>query len=282
MESTRRRNTTKMEGIQVWDASSGRALRRLATDWVTQLAFSPDGRYLVAADLQGLRLWELATGQVVLHHKAHEKMRGSYGPSFASCLSFAPDGRSLATGHVDSTILIWNMAPPVDPATTEDLSHSWDALAGSDAVKAYAASWRLADIPTQALPLLRKRLRPAAPAPAEQTRRLLADLDSDEFRRREAAAARLRELGDRAAGAMRKTLEAKPTLETRRRVEALLKALEEPPSGETLRALRAVAVLERIGTPEARELLKELADGDPDARLTRAARASRQRLVERH
>ncbi|HEY7425409.1 MAG TPA: hypothetical protein VH682_14355, partial [Gemmataceae bacterium] len=267
-------------GIQVWDAASGRALRLLVTDWVGYLAFSPDGRYLAAADLQGLRLWELATGKVVLRHKAHEKMRGSYGSSFASCLSFAPDGRSLATGHVDSTVLIWNLVPPADPSTTVDLSRSWDALAGSDAVKAYAASWRLSDAPTQALPFFRKRLQPAVPASAERTRRLLDDLDSDEFSRREAATARLRELGDRVAGTLRKTLKANPTLETRRRVEALLKALEESPSGEMLRAIRATAVLERIGTPEVREMLKGLADGDPEARLTQAAHASWKRLTK--
>jgi hypothetical protein len=123
-------------------------------------------------------------------------------------------------------------------------------------------------------------LRPAAPAPAEQSRPLLADLDSNEFRRREAAVAGLRQLGDRAETAMREALKAKPSLEMRRRLEALLKALEESPSGEMLRAMRAAAVLERIGTSEARELLKALAEGDPGARLTREAKASRQRLAK--
>ncbi|HEY7314741.1 MAG TPA: sigma-70 family RNA polymerase sigma factor [Gemmataceae bacterium] len=272
--------TTKMDRIQIWDAASGQALRRIVTDWVGQLAFSPDGRYLAAADLQGLRLWELATGQVVMRHKAHERMRGSYGDSFASCLSFAPDGRSLATGHLDSTVLLWSLAPPAGTATPEELSRCWDALAGADAAKAYAASWRLSDAPAPALPFLRKRLRPAAPAPAEQSRPLLADLDSNEFRRREAAVAGLRQLGDRAETAMREALKAKPSLEMRRRLEALLKALEESPSGEMLRAMRAAAVLERIGTSEARELLKALAEGDPGARLTREAKASRQRLAK--
>ncbi len=274
--------STKMEGIQIWDAASGRAVSRIPTDWVGQIAFSPDARYLAAADKNGLRLWELATGAVVVRHKAHERMQGSYGNSFASCVSFAPDGRTLATGHVDATVLIWEMAPSVRPASADDLPHLWDELAGADAAKAYAAFWRLKDTPKQTLLFLRKRLQPASPIPAEQTRPLLADLDSSDFRRREAASVRLRELDSQAETALREALKANPSLEQRRRVEALLQVLEGPLSGKTLRGLRAVAVLERIATPEARGLLKELTGGDPTARLTREAKASLECLAKRH
>jgi hypothetical protein len=51
--------------------------------------------------------------------------------------------------------------------------------------------------------------------------------------------------------------------------------------GEWLRAIRAVAVLEHIGTPEAHELLQSLAGGTPESRLTREAKASLQRLAKR-
>ena len=48
--------------------------------------------------------------------------------------------------------------------------------------------------------------------------------------------------------------------------------------GERLRELRAVAILERIRTPEAQKQLDELASGVPDARLTREAAAAVARL----
>src|SRR5262249_54989001 len=121
--------------------------------------------------------------------------------------------------------------------------------------------------------------RPVSPAPAATVRPLLADLDSDDFRKREAAVTRLRELGDRAGAALREAVKAKPPPEKRRRLEALLNALEGTPSGAALREVRAVAVLERVGTPEARGLLKELAGGAADARLTRDAKASLERLA---
>ncbi|QEH33002.1 hypothetical protein OJF2_14940 [Aquisphaera giovannonii] len=47
------------------------------------------------------------------------------------------------------------------------------------------------------------------------------------------------------------------------------------------RAVRAIALLEHIGTPEARALLKDLASGHPDAQPTRAAAEALRRLEEK-
>ena len=46
--------------------------------------------------------------------------------------------------------------------------------------------------------------------------------------------------------------------------------------------MRAVAVLEDIANPEARELLQKLAEGAPEGRLTQEAKASLERLAKRH
>jgi len=55
-------------------------------------------------------------------------------------------------------------------------------------------------------------------------------------------------------------------------------AEDAPPSPEQLRTLRAVAVLEQLGTPEARGLLDKLAQGAPGALVTEEAKAARERL----
>jgi hypothetical protein len=47
---------------------------------------------------------------------------------------------------------------------------------------------------------------------------------------------------------------------------------------EALRAIRAVEVLEQLGTPEARQVLQNLADGAPGHKLTRHAEAALKRL----
>src|SRR5262249_14954338 len=51
-----------------------------------------------------------------------------------------------------------------------------------------------------------------------------------------------------------------------------------PASGELLRSLRALEVLEDIGTPPAQQVLQTLAEGFPEARITWEAKASLSRL----
>jgi len=66
-----------------------------------------------------------------------------------------------------------------------------------------------------------------------------------------------------------------------RRLQGLLDDITQHqwhPTPEDLRQLRAVEVLERIDTPEARRLLEMLADGAAGARLTREARDAIRRL----
>jgi hypothetical protein len=62
-------------------------------------------------------------------------------------------------------------------------------------------------------------------------------------------------------------------------VESLLDKLDS--SGETRLAQRGVRLLERLGSPEARKLLEELARGEPEAMKTREAKAALQRLADR-
>ena len=55
----------------------------------------------------------------------------------------------------------------------------------------------------------------------------------------------------------------------------------DAPSPETIRTIRAMMVLERIRTPEAKNALEMLAKGAPGARETEEAKASLERLTRR-
>lgn len=156
----------------------------------------------------------------------------------------------------------------------------WHALSGGDPARAHPAAVKLIAHPGLAVPLLRDRLLPVPAPDPEKIAGLLADLDAREFGTRQRAATELEKLGELIEPALKEALAAQPGLERRQRLELvqdrLISAAAKPPA-EQLQALRAVEVLERIGTEDAREVLRKLAGGAAGARLTREARGAVER-----
>jgi RNA polymerase sigma factor (sigma-70 family) len=272
----------EVKGIQLWRTDTGRPLMRLPVQAFCRFTFSPDGRFLVTANDESIDLWEIASAKQVFHRLVSGRVLGDI-----PALAFAPDGRTLATGLRDATILIWDVMPASretsHPLSAAQLDRLWTDLAASDAALAYRALGRSIAHPSETLPLLRERLHPLTAIPTEDAKRFLADLDSEQFARREAASQRLADLGERVEPALREALDKKPSLELRRRIEHLLARLspEVIDAPEMLRELRAVCVLEQIDTPESRRQLEALAKGMATARLTREAKAALGRLAAR-
>src|SRR5262249_32850079 len=154
----------------------------------------------------------------------------------------------------------------------------WSALTGTDAAKAFDAIWWLASVPKDSVPFLMKRLRPAVAVDQQRAARLVADLDSKSFATRKKAAEELEQLGEGTVPALRKALEGKPAVETRRRVEELLERLTDL-SPQRLQVARAIEVLEAVGNREALRVLEKLAGGLPGARTTEEAAAASKRLA---
>jgi hypothetical protein len=135
--------------------------------------------------------------------------------------------------------------------------------------------------PTTFVPFLAESLRSVPDADGDRIRRLIRELDSDEFDTRERASTELAHVVDAAESELRAAVRESRSAEVRRRAALLLQGLQGwqyPMSGEALRSVRAIEVLERIATPEARKLLRDLARGAPGARLTREAAAALKRL----
>jgi RNA polymerase sigma factor (sigma-70 family) len=272
--------TTSAENVhtlRLWEVATAAELVALPTVNDPRIAFCADSRVLaMPAPAQEILLWDVRRG------KELRRIKG-FGADVTS-LAFSPDGGRLASGLSDSTLLVWDVAATrkagkpggleaVDPA------QAWFDL-GADAPKAFAARAALAESPEKTVSLLKERMKPVQAVDVRRLRRLLADLDSDRFAVREEARKGLEEMGELAVEAMRQTLADKPTLEVRQRIEALLGKLRGPITRpEMLRGLRAVAVLEDIATPGARQVLETLAKGAPEARLTQEAKASLNRLA---
>jgi RNA polymerase sigma factor (sigma-70 family) len=270
--------------VQLWETASGKERVQFPDQPPgAEMIFSADGRILVLTDDHGaLRLCLAATGKELRRLQGH---RGSR----VTCLAISTDGKTLASGSWDTSALVWDISlvlarkgdtpGELDPRQMEAL---WTALAGDDAARAYGAINSLAAAPGQAVAFLGARLRPVSVVEPRQTTRLLADLDSDDFAVREKAATELEKLGESAEPALRKALETKPSPEVRRRVGVILQKLQKAsPGPQRLRELRALEVLEQIGGTEVRQLLRRLAEGLPQARLTQEARNTLERLERR-
>lgn len=242
--------------------------------------FSPDSRTLALGDYKGIRLYETASG----------KIRRSLDGGHVVAMTFSVDCRRLYSGSSDTTVLAWDLtgregaAPVAAELSAAEADARWAGLASEDAAVAYCALWALAESPGRAVAFLGDHLRPLQPAGADHLRRLIEQLDAAEFAVRDAASKELEGLGEQAETALRRALAGGLFPEQRRRAEALVARIDTArvePAPATLREIRAVEVLERIGTPEAIRLLRDLAAGVPEARLTRESAASLTRLTLR-
>jgi hypothetical protein len=96
--------------------------------------------------------------------------------------------------------------------------------------KPVAFGWRL-HVPYRGHPVLTVHIdavRPPAAPDAGKARGWIADLDSDDFRRREGASRELAKLGAAAKPLLRRALKGGPDLEVRRRIGSLLARLNGP------------------------------------------------------
>ena len=73
-----------------------------ASNSVTAVAFSPDGRFLASANANGtVKVWNLLTG------RRNRTLRGHAGA--INSVSFSPDGNLLAAGGDDKTVRVWDV-----------------------------------------------------------------------------------------------------------------------------------------------------------------------------
>jgi WD40 repeat protein len=158
------------------------------------------------------------------------------------------------------------------PASSNVAGH-WRDLADPDASKAYLAILALTKTPGETVPYLAGQLKPAAAPDPRTVEQLIDQLNSATFAVRENATHELTRMGGLAEAALKKALQAPPSLEASKRLEKLLQQLQRPLTlADQLQAVRAVETLEYIGTAQAKALLASYAEGAAGAPLTQHAR----------
>jgi len=153
-------------------------------------------------------------------------------------------------------------------------------LSGADAGKAFRAVLGLAAGGDRAVELVRGNAKVPGAGWADDIRRLVAGLSADTYNQRQKSHEELRKLGPNALASLEEALRKPQSLEARVRLEGIVEALRKSgeASGEELRSLRAVSVLERAGGPAAETVLRSLAAGVDGLRVTDAAKAALARM----
>jgi len=241
---------------------------------------SADSKILVtAADPYLIQVWETATGKLLCRFQGDRD--GAHIPVLA------PDCRTLTTQNANGTITVWDLTglrlaerKGRLPVSAAEFERCWTSFADDrDGESFFRGYWKLAADPEKTVARLRDRLKPVPATDPKRISQWIAQLNSKEFARRSGAAKELE--GDESAlPILRSTLQKALALEAQQRITKIVEKLEAGPkrNPEVLRAYRLVQLLEQIGSPAARDLLRTLSHGAKGAMLTSEAQDSLRRL----
>ncbi len=119
-----------VQTVEVYEATTGAPLLTIPTQ-AADLAFSPDGRSLVTADVWevgptgGPTVWDAHTGRELASLRAHS-MKSDYK---IHQLAFSPDGKLLAAVTSGNAIVVWDMVTGREAFVLRGHAHSVASVA---------------------------------------------------------------------------------------------------------------------------------------------------------
>jgi hypothetical protein len=275
--------------LDVWSVASGKRVCVVRSTTNFQgAAFAPGGVSVVCSETDG---------RPYLYHLIAEKVLHRFGPPEEDGynLRFTPDGKLLAiigqttdrdpNARQQSIFLVEVPARALNPAAAQvddaPLETLWAELGTDNELKLQRIRKAFRTAPKPAVALFGTRVLPVSRAKQAKVEEWIAALDDPAVARRDDAMKRLRRAAHAYAPLLQAALEQAGPGERRNRLTFLLGRTKEKAAPVALiKALRVVALLEKIATPDATALLRALADGAPRARLTVEARAALERTAK--
>src|SRR5262249_49354096 len=95
-------------GFAVWDTVTGKQLYRLPYPYNSRVAFSADSKLLVSGGDKAICLWDAATGKQLRFLQTKQRLPEKL--STICSINCSPDGKLLASGHLDGAIRLWATA----------------------------------------------------------------------------------------------------------------------------------------------------------------------------
>ncbi len=278
-------SSSRDQSILWYDVIARRQLLRVQTydGAIPAIAFSRDGKVLASGSKdQKIHVWDTYTGKDIY------QVAGVKG--LVTALAFSKDGKTLAAAGDDGLAAAWDAegllkvaGPHKEDLAAKDLVRLWNDLASDEEPVTYRALQTLTANPKRSVDFLSGRLIAPMALDSDKIAKLLTDLANEDFATREKATEELLVGGELVEKALRNALRKKPlTVEAKRRIEQVLSVMEDRPKvSEAQRRQAALEVLERIGTGEAKDLVKTLAGGPAEADITKEAKTALERLAQR-
>ncbi len=263
---------------------AGYRFRRYTKDTILLMPVRRSNPYWVAGESNGtITLHRFTSGSTVAQWTNFQ--RGNLRN-----VSLTPDGKYLAAcGELPrrggSTLFLWDLSTLPKTTLSDDVKTTptavktwWTQMTSVSSPPAHKAMRLFVAFPDKALPLLEDKLL-SVPAP-DEIPELIAQLDDDDESTRTKAARLLELAGNDIRPALEKALRGDPSVRKKRALTDILAAKAKGPTGEELRGMRAIDVLEQIGTAKARAILTKLQAGATAAPLTQAAKAALVRMKQ--